>query len=220
MKKPTQRVVRKGGRGGARPGAGRKPKGEVAGVSHRPRASLASRFPMHVTVKLRQGLPPLRRAREYAALRAAFAAGCERANFRLVHYGVLDQGLQMLVEATDRDAVSRGLQGLMIRVAKALNRLWGSKGSILADRYDDRVLKTPREVRAALRSVLGNGFEHRPGAPGEQLAQAADMFSSAPWFDGWKETLRVEGAEDEPRPVAPARTWLLREGWRQLGPWE
>ena len=42
--------------GGRRAGAGRKPKGEKAGVSHRERAALAMRFPVHVTVKLRQGL--------------------------------------------------------------------------------------------------------------------------------------------------------------------
>src|SRR5262245_24646332 len=60
--------------GGARPGAGRKPKGDVAGVAHRVRSKLAARFPAHVTVKLSRGLPRLRRGREYAALRAAFAA--------------------------------------------------------------------------------------------------------------------------------------------------
>src|SRR5262245_9512263 len=51
-------------RGGARPGAGRKPKGERKGVSHRQRAALAARLPVHVTVKTAHGLPRLRRARE------------------------------------------------------------------------------------------------------------------------------------------------------------
>jgi hypothetical protein len=60
--------------GGARTGAGRKPKGEVAGVSHAPGAKLAARFPVHATVRLSRGLPRLRRRSEYAALRAAFAA--------------------------------------------------------------------------------------------------------------------------------------------------
>ena len=70
--------------GGARKGAGRKPKGEVAGVSHATRAALAPRFPVHATVKVAAGLPKLRQRREYAALRAAFAAGCDRFGFRLV----------------------------------------------------------------------------------------------------------------------------------------
>ena len=43
--------------GGRRPGAGRKPKGQRAGVSHRTRSTLASRFPVHVTTRLFAGLP-------------------------------------------------------------------------------------------------------------------------------------------------------------------
>ncbi|HEX5051991.1 MAG TPA: hypothetical protein VFZ65_09480, partial [Planctomycetota bacterium] len=51
--------------GGRRAGAGRKPKGETAGVHHREREALASRFPVHVTVKLLPGLPRLRSKCEY-----------------------------------------------------------------------------------------------------------------------------------------------------------
>jgi hypothetical protein len=62
------------GHGGFRPGAGRKPIGERAGVSHAGRAAFDARVPQHVTVKLQPGLRPLRRAAEYAVLRAAFVA--------------------------------------------------------------------------------------------------------------------------------------------------
>ncbi|HEU4420409.1 MAG TPA: hypothetical protein VFT55_15845, partial [Planctomycetota bacterium] len=152
--------------GGRRPGAGRKPRGEKPGVSHAPRALLAARFPAHVTLKLLRGLPRLRSKREYAALRAAFAAGCTgcaratSGSFRLCHYAVLNDHLHLLVEAQDRLALSRGLQGLAIRIAKALNRLWRRRGTVFADRYHDRILKTPREVRNALCYVLGNGKKH------------------------------------------------------------
>src|SRR5688572_4367956 len=61
-------------RGGARPGAGRKPNGERAGVSHAQRGAVSGREPVHVTAKLSRGLPRLRSKREYAALRRAFAA--------------------------------------------------------------------------------------------------------------------------------------------------
>ena len=114
--------------GGRRAGAGRKPagwkNGEKAGVSHGPRALLAARFPAHVTLKLQRGLPRLRSRREYGVLRAAFAAGNDRFGFRLTHYAVLNDHLHLLVEARDRRALSRGLQGLLIRIAKALNKLW------------------------------------------------------------------------------------------------
>src|SRR5688572_22795002 len=98
--------------GGRRAGAGRKPQGETAGVSHRERTTLASRFPVHVTVKLKQGLSRLRRRREYETLRAAFRAGCDRKGFRLCHYAVLNDHLHFLVEAPDRGTLSRGIQGL------------------------------------------------------------------------------------------------------------
>jgi REP element-mobilizing transposase RayT len=205
-------------RGGAREGAGRKPKGEMAGVRHGPRAALAARFPVHVTLRLRRGLPRLRRRPEYAALRAAFAAGCDRFGFRLVHYAVLNDHLHLLVEAVDRTALSRGAQGLLIRVAKALNRLWSRHGKVFADRYHDRILKTPREVRHALAYVMHNARKHAArNRVLARVAQAIDVFTSGPWFDGWKETITVHGIEAVVRPVAPSRTWLLSVGWRRHG---
>nr|MCU0866302.1 hypothetical protein [Planctomycetota bacterium] len=129
------------GRGGPRPGSGRKPKiPGRPGVDHRPRAPLAQRFPVHVTLKLRAGLPRLRSKPAYEALRAAFAAGCARnlsGAFRLCHYAVLNDHLHLICEAEGRQALSRGLQGLLIRIARALNKLWSRRGSVFADRYHD-----------------------------------------------------------------------------------
>jgi len=209
------------GRGGRREGAGRRPKGAVAGVSHREREVLASRFPVHVTVKLRKGLRPLRRRQEHAALRAAFHAGCagvERDGaFRLCHYAILNDHLHFVAEAHSRQALSRGLQGLLVRIAKALNKLWSRRGKVFADRYHDRILRTPREVRSALRYVLQNARKH--AAEGREVAvpQAIDTYSSAPWFDGFRETITVRGLEAIVRPVTDARTWMLTLGWRRHG---
>jgi REP element-mobilizing transposase RayT len=145
----------------------------------------------------------------YAALRAAFAAGCNRAGFRLVHYSVQRNHLHMIVESTDGTCLSRGMQGLLIRVARALNRLWYRSGKVFADRYHDRVLRTPREVRSALTYVLNNARRH-----GLRLAQAVDLYSSGCWFDGWREKVRTRGMPAA-CPVAEARTWLLSAGWRK-----
>jgi REP element-mobilizing transposase RayT len=196
--------------GGQRKGAGRKPKGVSAGVSHRRRAALASRFPVHVTTKLQRGLPPLRSKRAYAVLRAAFAAGCNRAGFRLAHYSVQCNHLHMIVEATNATCLSRGMQGLLIRVARTLNRLWGRSGRVFADRYHDHILRTPREVRHALAYVLNNARRH-----GIRLKLAIDSFASGCWFDGWREKPSFKGLSSIVRPVAEARTWLLSVGWRK-----
>lgn len=203
--------------GGPRAGAGRKPKGDRAGVPHGTRAPLAARYPAHVTVKLRQHLPALRRRDAYAALRAAYAAGCDRFGFRLVHYAVLNDHMHFVVEATGRSALSRGMQGLLIRIARALNALWRRRGSVFADRYHDRVLTSPREVRNVLVYVMGNARHHAAAGRMVRVPQAIDTFTSAPWFDGFRETMTVRGIETVPRPVTDAHTWLLTIGWRRHG---
>ena len=216
-KKLQQRALPFRQNGGRRAGAGRKPNGAQAGVSHRERSALASRFPVHVTMKVLRGLPRLRCRSEYRALLACFASGCDRAGFRLTHYAVLNDHLHLLVEARDRQALTRGLQGLAIRIAKALNKLWRRRGGVFADRYHDRILKTPREVRNALLYVLANGKKH--AAEGREVAvpQAIDTFTSAPWFEGFREPITVRGIEAMPRPVTGARTWMLTIGWRRHG---
>jgi putative transposase len=203
--------------GGRRAGAGRKPNGDRAGVPHDTRSALASRFPVHVTVKLREHLPPLRRRDAYQALRAAFAAGCDRNGFRLIHYAVLNDHLHFVVEATGRSTLSRGVQGLLVRIARRLNRLWQRRGRVFADRYHDHILRSPREVRNALRYVLGNARHH--AAKGRMVAvpQPIDTYTSAPWFDGFRETIVVRGIEAVVRPVTEAHTWLLTIGWRRHG---
>lgn len=203
------------GWGGARAGAGRKPKGERAGVPHRTRASLASRFPVHVTTRIGKGLPSLRRRRTRFVLERAFRRGKDRFGFRLVQYSVQSNHLHLLAEARDRRALSRGLQGLFVRVARGLNKHWGRKGTVFADRYHDRILRTPREVRAALAYVLLNARRHGVGLVG------VDLFSSGDWFRGWRKNdrrgpVRTSAIGRFP-PVVLARTWLLRMGWRRYG---
>ncbi|MBL8722509.1 MAG: transposase [Planctomycetes bacterium] len=208
--------------GGARRGAGRKPKGLQPGVAHTKRAALPARHPVHVTVKLRQGLPKLRQPRERAVLLAAFAQAKQRAGrtgraFRLTHFAILNDHLHLIAEAEDREALARAVQGLLIRIARALNKVWQRRGSLFADRYHDRALTTPRAVRSALRYVLANGKKHAAAGRAVTVPQALDVYTSAPWFDGFVESITVRGVAALPPPVAPPRTWLLTLGWRRRG---
>ncbi len=204
-------------RGGARVGAGRKPNGAAPWMARTTRPAHAAYHPALVTVKLRQHLPRLRNRKERAALLTHFARGKDRFGFRLLHFAILNDHLHFVVEAKDRTALSRGLQGLLIRLARGLNKLWGRKGKVFADRYHDRALKSPREMRNALVYVLGNGRKH--AAQGRMIAafDGPDMFTSAPWFDGFVETIEVRGIDGIPLPIARARTWLANDGWRRLG---
>ena len=99
-----------------------------------------------------------------------------------------------------------------MRIAKGLNKLWGRKGKVFADRYFDRVLRTPIEVKNALRYVLKNGNHH-----GVHRESKPDIFSSGMFFDGWREYRLSDFTASEPPPLAEARTWLQRVGRRRHG---
>ena len=192
--------------GGKRCGAGRKPKGERAGVSHAARSQLKGRFPVLVTMRLVAGLPSLRANGEHALVRQALHAST-REDFRVVEYSVQSNHVHLLVEAVDEHALARGMLGLSTRLARRVNRLWRRTGKLFSDRYHARILRTPSEVRVALVYVLQNSRKH-----GAWIARRADVYSSGPAFDGWRE----KGAESE-RPLERPRTWLLARGWRRLG---
>lgn len=138
-----------------------------------------------------------------------------RPDFQVVHHSVQRDHVHLLVEASDARVLSSALRSLEIRFAKRLNALLGRrKGKVWGDRYHRRELAAPREVRSALLYVLQNAKKH-----GEARADASfvDPFSSAEWFDGWKDRRARDGPEDGSwRPPRP-RTWLLAVGWRRRG---
>jgi REP element-mobilizing transposase RayT len=146
--------------GGARDGAGRKPTRARAGVVHRRRPVLKSRFPVHVTWRMKEGVWNLRSRRCFTALARAFWGGANRFGFRLVHYSVQGNHVHLLVEAKDERALSRGMCGLGVRVAKSLNRVMRRHGKVLDDRYHGRILCTPTEVRRAREYLVQNARKH------------------------------------------------------------
>lgn len=153
--------------GGRRKGAGRKPKGRVALVSHDARPELDGRTPVHVVMRVRDDVRSLRARATFLAILAAFAAARERSGLRLIHYSVLGNQLHLIVEADDRDALSRRIQGLAIRLARAINRAQHRKGRVFVDHYFEHVVRTPAEVRHAIRYVEQNQRLHElPSRPG------------------------------------------------------
>jgi len=115
----------------------------------------------------------------------------------------------MLVEADDAATFTHGVRGLVIRVARAVNKALGRRGAVWGDRYHARALTTPRAVRHALVYVLMNRRKHRNDA-----TPPIDPCSSVPWFRGWDRPARPVPS---PNPVVPARTWLASVGWRRHG---
>ena len=105
-------------RGGARKGAGRKPKGERAGMPHVARPEHKHRFPVLVTLKRASGLPSMRNRKLLPALEDCFRSAKVKAGFRVTHYGVMHDHVHLIVEADERVALARGVQGLTILPAK------------------------------------------------------------------------------------------------------
>ena len=179
-------------------------------VPHRVRRGVRGRFPVHVTMRVGEDLANLRRPAEYRVVRKSIWRGNRKPGFRVNHYSVQSNHLHLLVEAHGRRELSRGMQGLLIRIAKGLNRLWRRRGSVFADRYFDRILKSRREVRNALAYVLNNARKHGIFTRGH------DPYSSAERFDGWRERPSPRTALATPW-LPRAHTWLLRIGWRRYG---
>jgi len=171
-----------------------------------------------VTLKIREGLPSLRAKRVVGEIEQSFARACERGSFRIVHYSIQNDHGHFIVEASDREALGRGMKSLTARFARAINRALGRTGRVLADRYHLRVLRSPRQVRNALAYVLLNARRHLAKRRGQSAVRgdALDPASSGRWFDGWAGHRRPPPAGDPPS-VAPPHTWMLRVGWRRQG---
>src|SRR5262249_61785839 len=105
--------------------------------------------PVPVTLRTSPVIGCLRAPSVFPAVGAAPALA-SRNGFRLLLYSVQDNHLHLIVEADDAPALVRGLRGLAIRIARAVNRALGRRGPVWGDRYNARALTTPRVGRHAL----------------------------------------------------------------------
>jgi hypothetical protein len=174
--------------GGRRKGAGRPRKKGKRDVEHRTRPPVARRFPVHVSIRLAEGVRNLRKLPCLRVIEKAFNGARGRFGLRLNHFTVQSNHLHLIVETTEPDALTRGIKGLNVRIARGLNRLMGASGRVIGDRYHAHILKTPAEVRNAVHYVLGNLRKHT-GRIG------VDPYCSLA----------------RPDLVIPAATWLLRQ---------
>jgi REP element-mobilizing transposase RayT len=149
-------------------------------------------------------------------IKRSFAAACERGDFRLVQYSIQRDHLHLLVEASDKRALGRGMKSICARVAHAINRVFNRTGAALLGRYHVRALRTPREVRNALAYVLLNARKHWKQHTGAAPPVRIDEASSGAWFRGWTRSVHSLSSR-APSPVAEPRNWLLRVGWMRHG---
>jgi hypothetical protein len=65
-----------------------------------------------VTIKVRKEVPSLRTVRLVREIERSFAAGCEREDFRLVHYSLQGNHAHLIVEADHENALGRGMKAI------------------------------------------------------------------------------------------------------------
>lgn len=222
LKAPTPRRKRA-------PKLGR-PKKPGAGTPHRRRPALSKHHPVQVVLRVVREVGSLRRRLAFRAIREATIVALRRDDFRIVHVSLQRTHLHLLVEASDKRALSRGLQGFQISAAKHLNRLISRdrpgprrRGRVFSDRYYAEIIDSPRQARHALAYVLNNWRKHVEDRAPSVRTWPFDWFSTGWMFPDWAERPDEHFLPDlpptyEPLVVRRPATWLLTTGWKQHGP--
>ena len=262
-KRPTQQAlfdergrpaVRNGKRLAKRRGKkrGRKPKGPRSSEPHKRRPELKRSYPVHVVLRVVDAIGSMRKRHMYRALREASISVALReltyareGAFRIVHVSVQRNHIHLLVEASDKTALSRGMQSFQISAAKHLNRavsveargltakqrrsLAGRRamaarrrGTVFPDRFHQVIITSPKQARNTLAYVLNNWRKHREHQAPFARTWNVDPYSTGYQFDGWKQREHADVLCDKPATFDPLivylpKTWLLREGWRKHG---
>jgi REP element-mobilizing transposase RayT len=184
------------GRGGHRPGAGRK---RDRRVSHHGRETVVVPIPLHAVWRTREDVRSLRGKKLFRQILASFRRCHEKPGFRITHYCVLGNHVHLIIEADGTAELSRGMQGLGVSMAKRINLNSGRSGAVFDDRFFARKLRTPREVANAVSYVLHNAERHF----------GAGAFGS-PEVDSFCSSALTESAREQ--LLAAPVTWLLRIG--------
>jgi REP element-mobilizing transposase RayT len=213
-------------KGGKRKRAGRPKQGLRASERHEKRAALEPSEPVHVVVRAAPEIGNLRRREIYQAVRKALVVSFANERFRIVHVSVQGTHVHLLVEAADRMALARGMQGFQISAAKHVNaalskgRAQRRRGTVFPDRYHADIITSRRRARHALAYVLNNWRKHGEHRAPILRELRIDPFSTAASFEGWRDLgdpLACFPRSYEPLPVWKPKTWLLAEGWKLYG---
>ena len=175
-------------------------------------------------MKLISGLPSIRTPMIMCALARAVRLA-RRFGLRVVHFAVQSNHIHLIVEASSKGVLTRGMRSLTTSIAKAVHRFigFGFCGKVLKARYHAHILKTPTEVKRALRYVVFNLAKHRstpasvdPYSSVRLLEQVEELVTSGEYRQ-IKRDLDKEASWNHEINGAfvKAGTWLLAKGWRK-----
>jgi REP element-mobilizing transposase RayT len=198
-------------RGTLRKKLGRLVTGRRNDPRHRPRPELDPRHPVHVVLRVTREVRNLRTPHAYRAIRRAIATTHARCDYRIVHASIQSNHLHLLVEADDKRALTRGMQGFAISAARRLNReLRRERGDVFAYRYHATSIENPTQARNAISYIVNNWRRH---GRHHHSVWRVDPYSSAHAVPGWN----VPGHPGH-LPVVRPTTWLLTDGYKRAAP--
>jgi REP element-mobilizing transposase RayT len=174
-------------------------------VPHRARPVFKRATPVHLTIRVAGHVWNLRSRRSFRAVGPAIYAAADRFDVRIIQFSILGNHIHLLVEAADHVALARATKGLLVRIAKRLNRMMGRSGRVLGDRYYARLLRTPTEVRRVISYIRDNMRQH---------ARAWGEHRPACWVDPYSSETPSAFGHALPAPTS----WLLRVGWQRGSP--
>ena len=182
-------------------------------MPHRKRGPVSGERPAHLTWRVIEGLPSLRDEELLRGVDRCFAKAKVKDGFRIVHWSMMSNHFHVIVEAACRQSMTAGVKGLKVRLARAINRWLGRKGTVFLGRCLEEVLTCARQVRRCVRYVLENAKRHAGQAwvPKGEL----DPYSSATWFEGWRSvsTRQLQRCQTgRPKSVARPITTFLKPG--------
>jgi REP element-mobilizing transposase RayT len=192
--------------GGRRKRAGRKSSRPRPAIAHRAREEFRASQPVHVTLRMADHVWNLRSQRSFTIIHGALVELRRRDDVRVTEFSIQGNHVHLIVETDEPRSLANGIRALSIRLARRLNTMMGRRGPVFEDRYHTHVLRTPAEVRNALRYAVGNYASHA-ARRGEKVSPSwADPYASASLA-----MPRRAQCTFWPEPVTrAAETWLQR----------
>ncbi len=150
-------------------------------VSHSRRIRFAEGARLRVKLRLANGRKTMRDARMRKLVGECVDAANGRFGTKILGCWGEDTSILLVVESDGCEALASAMQGLSVRIAKRVNRTFGTRGAVFGQRYDAIVLVKLRRMKRAervLRKVnyhLFNlrDFLHHDGYDTEGAAERA-----------------------------------------------
>jgi putative transposase len=222
MKKPKQLEFKKvGGWSGYRRGAGRPNRSQTVNHMRRPRVDFSK--PLHITQKLKSGIPSLRR-KDFERLFHGSLQGAKEAGLHVIQYSLQHDHIHMVVEVANNKKLRAGMYSLASSFARALQKKMGLTGGIFKGSFHMVVITSPTQMKRVLTYVLLNYCKH------SKMLEHLDPFSSGRFFVKWRELLgrkrwnpvlewEIQGEREDAAVIglSPPQSWLARQGWLRAG---